>query len=116
MEFDLKSVITVVTFIISISTILIKQVSDQAKASSKIDGLTKWSRSIDEKISKNDLDENTTKIEIDRLKGEINILRNDKVSHDKRITDLEKMWERIDEKLNNINNTINELVKEMKNK
>jgi hypothetical protein len=114
MEFDLKTVITIITFIISIATILIKQTSDHTKEASKIDGLTKWSRAIDDKIAKNDLDENTTKIEIDRLKIEIVNLHDDKINHDKRITDLEKMWERIDEKLNNINNTISELVREVK--
>lgn len=112
--FDLKTFITVITFIVSMATILIKEAAMHAKSSAKLDGLVKWSRDVDQKISKNDIDENTTKIELEKLKVDVSALHNDKRSHDKRITDLEKMWERIDEKLNNIVNTISELVKEVK--
>lgn len=107
---DIKFIITVCGFFLTLGGVFFKQISDNTKVKLNVDGLKEWSRKIDDKINKNDVDEERSKNEFDRLKEDVNSLYEDKRAQETRIIQLEKMWERIDEKLTTMTNTIKDLV------
>jgi len=77
-------------------------------------GLKDWSRKVDEELQEREINEKTKANDWVRMKNDIEDLHEHKRLHDERIHSLEKMWERIDEKLSSIVSTIAELVKEVR--